>query len=111
MSAPALPGHVRQATAFELARRITTARLMRRPRLTPVEALTILEDGGYLAPRCPACRYLCLDAIAVAERLASDPTWRPATSHAPSPDCVRDGAPHCPCGVCTERPSAARRVV
>ncbi|MGE3509778.1 MAG: hypothetical protein AB7N65_12935 [Vicinamibacterales bacterium] len=96
------------ATAYELARRITTARLMRRPRLTPVEALAILEDGGYIAPRCPQCRYVYLDAIAVADRLAADPAWRPATSHAPSPGCLRDAAPHCPCGACTERTTPAR---
>ena len=91
------------ATAYALARQQTDTRLARPSTLTPVQALAVLEDGGYLTPRCPECAYLYKDAIAVAERLTANPRWRPATSHAPSPDCRRDRQPHCPCGPCTGR--------
>lgn len=88
-------------TTHELARTATASRLERAYALTPMQALAILEDGGYITPRCPECAYLYKDAINVAATLSANPRWRPPTSHAAHPACVREARPHCPCGPCT----------
>lgn len=91
------------APAFDLMRAETDRRLARPSTLTPMQALATLEDGGYITPRCPECQQTYKDGIYVAERLTENPRWRPSTSHATSPDCLRDRKPHCLCGPCTGR--------
>ena len=68
--------------------------------LTPTAAIAVLEDGGYITPRCPVCRDIYAASGQVAARLAADPGWRPATSHVASPHCVRTRQPHCRCHAC-----------
>lgn len=92
-----------QTSGYALARTATNARLARPSTLTPMQAIAILEDGGYITPRCPECSYLYKDAITVRDRMVENARWRPSTSHVASPDCLRDRQPHCPCGVCTGR--------
>lgn len=77
--------------------------------LTPTAAIALLEDGGYITPKCAECRKVYADAARVAERLAADPRWRPSTSHATNPSCLRSRQPHCVCGPCTGRAPGRRR--
>jgi hypothetical protein len=42
--------------------------------LTPIEAIALLEDGGYITPRCAACAYIYKDAVSVAARMTANPT-------------------------------------
>lgn len=51
--------------------------------LTPIEAIALLEDGGYITPRCASCAYIYKDAVAVAARMTANPAWRPASAHLP----------------------------
>lgn len=51
--------------------------------LTPLEAIALLEDGGYITPRCASCAYVYKDAVAVAARMTANPSWRPASAHLP----------------------------
>lgn len=91
------------ATAFDLARGEADRRLQQAHALTPMEALALLEDAGWITPRCPDCAWVYKDAINVAARLSANPTFRPGTSHVASPDCLRDRTPHCGCGRCSDQ--------
>lgn len=51
--------------------------------LTPIEAIALLEDGGYITPRCASCADIYKDAVAVAARMTANPAWRPASAHLP----------------------------
>ena len=45
--------------------------------LTPIEAIALLEDGGYITPRCAACAYIYKDAVSVAARMTREPGLAP----------------------------------
>jgi len=51
--------------------------------LTPIEAIALLEDGGYITPRCASCAYIYKDAVSVAARMTANPAWRPDSAHLP----------------------------
>lgn len=78
-----------------------TKRAPPRP-LSPIEAIVLLENGGYITPRCHVCAAVYKDAVTVAAKLTADPAWRPA-SHTPSLYCSDRGRPHCDCAPCHNR--------
>lgn len=76
--------------------------------LSPLEAIAVLENAGYIAPKCRECGDTYRDAVHVAAQMA-DPTWRPASSHTPSLFCEAGGRNHCTCPACTEKPLEVAR--